>query len=102
MIAGRVQALLNAEALAEADECYLRSRALILTEDYPQAIALLSRAVQLHSRHTDWRYQLALLLRREDRLDEARHQAKICVRLEPARQEYCELLREINRTILSR
>jgi hypothetical protein len=44
---------------------------------------------------------LALLLIRQERIDEAHDQAKICVLLEPANQEYCALLREINRTILS-
>ncbi len=100
MIARRVQALLDDRGLAEDEESYLRSQALILEEDYSRAVSLLSRAVELRSEHADWRYQLAVLLKHQDRAEEAHDQARMCVHLQPASREYRGLLREINRTIL--
>ena len=89
-----------AQSLAEDEERHLRGLALILEQEYPQAISLLSRAVELRPKHTDWRYQLAVLLKHEDRIHEARDQAEVCVHLEPANQTYRRLLREISRTLL--
>jgi hypothetical protein len=56
--------------------------------------------VDLRSEQTNWRYQLAVLLKHQGRIDEAHDQAKTCVHLAPANQTYRGLLREIVRMIL--
>ena len=45
---------------------------------------------------TIWRYELALLLKEQGRIDEAHEQARLAARLDRHNVEYRALLREIN------
>jgi len=101
MLVERAEGLVDRAGLAEEDRHYLRSAACALQGRYPEAVASLSRAVELCPEKAAWRYELALLLEDQGRSSEAHEQAKLCARLEPANGTYRSLLRAINHTRLT-
>jgi tetratricopeptide (TPR) repeat protein len=65
-----------------------------------EAVEHLEQAMLLDPRKTQWRYILASRLHELGHIEEARRQAKLCVREEPNREQYRRLLRELTRTEL--
>lgn len=100
-LADRVERLIGEIGLPEEERHHLRSSASSLKGLYPEAIASLSRAVELRPEQADWRYELAVLLKDQGRIDEAHEQAKLCARMDPNNGKYRTLLKEINHTRLT-
>lgn len=96
MLVNRAGALIEELDLPEDERYYLRGSLCTLKELYPEAIIDLSRATELRPYEAGWRYELAVLLKQEGRLDEAHEQAKTCARLDPNNNRYRELLIEVN------
>jgi len=100
LLAERAERLVAEVGLPEDERHYLRGSASLLQGLYPQAIANLSRAVELRPAEAHWRYELALLLKDQGRINEAHEHARLCARMDPNNAEYRTLLKEINRTLL--
>ncbi|MFH1922649.1 MAG: hypothetical protein ABIP48_22525 [Planctomycetota bacterium] len=101
MLARRAESLIERMDLEEDERYHLRGSLLAVKERYPEAIAGYSRAVELRPEELRWRYELALLLKHEDKFSEAHEQAKLCAVMEPGNKEYRTLLKEIIRTRLT-
>jgi tetratricopeptide (TPR) repeat protein len=56
------------------------------------AIVHYGRAVHLRPENVEWRYELALLLKQQGRLDEAREQAQWCLRIDKHNPKHLELV----------
>jgi len=69
---------------------------LIVQGRFEEAATEGQRAVRLQPRQLPWRYELALLLKSQGRLDEAHEHARVCAMLNPSRREYRQLLEQIN------
>lgn len=95
-LAQRALGALERNSYSEDERCYWRAVALAVQEKYPEAVAESERAVRMRPRETAWRYQLALLLRRQGSLEEAHEHARLCAILDPSRREYRTLLEEVN------
>ena len=61
----------------------------------PEAVESYRRAVQLRPSDVQWRYELAILLRDQGLSEEAEREAQWCVRAQPSRADYRELLDSI-------
>jgi tetratricopeptide (TPR) repeat protein len=94
----RAAMLLQRSGYPEDERRYLLGAICALRGQEEEAIADYWRAVELSPRNLVWRYELALLLKRERRLAEAHEQARYCAVMEPASEKYQALLEEINRT----
>jgi len=97
----RVESLIEQGDLPQDERYYLQGAVLALKEQYPQAIAYYSLAVELRAQEVRWRYELALLLRQEGMIDQAHEQARLCVRMKPNKTAYRKLLQETNHTRLT-
>jgi len=101
----RKAVLLRAQRLLAADRCdlpaeeklYLQAAVEQLFGKGEQATATLSKAVRMQPANAQWRYELAMLLRKQGRLEEARRQALLSAQLVPANRQYRQLLQQINR-----
>lgn len=82
--------------LSDDEKCHLRASALVVQGRFEEAAAEGHRAVRMQPRQLPWRYELALLLKSQGRLDEAHEQARVCAMLNPSRREYRQLLEQIN------
>jgi len=98
MLAERAERLIDGADLAEEEGHYLRAAALSLRGLNSEAIGSLLRAVELDPEKARWRYELAVLLKDEGRIDEAHKHARLAARLDPRNVEYRKLLKEINQT----
>ncbi len=96
----RAEELVREIDMPEAERHYLRGSIRSLKEMYSEAIEDYSRAVTLQPDEVGWRYEFAMLLRRQGCLEEARTQAKWCARLAPRQEKYRKLLQEINQAQL--
>ena len=91
----RTETLLTASTLPEAERVFLRGSIQAMRGSFPEAIASYEKALTLRSYEVEWRYELARLLKQQGFLEEAREQARRCVRLEPQEKKHTELLEEI-------
>jgi len=82
--------------LSDDEKCHFRASALIVQGRFEEAATEGQRAVRLQPRQLPWRYELALLLKSQGRLDEAHEHARVCAMLNPSRREYRQLLEQIN------
>jgi tetratricopeptide (TPR) repeat protein len=64
--------------------------------DIDEAIRLYRRALALNFGHYDWHYQLAALVAQKGLVDEAIHEARICLRLEPNYEPARKLMAELS------
>ncbi|MGO8747157.1 MAG: O-antigen ligase family protein [Thermoguttaceae bacterium] len=80
----------------QAEEHHFRGVVFALQGKNSEAIESYTRALQLRRQNTAWRYELALLLRREGKLEQAHEEAKFCALIQPANADYRKLLEEIN------
>ena len=101
LLVQRAEQLVERIGLPEEEQCHLRGAIFALQERYLEAIANYTRAVQLRFQEVGWRYELALLLRQQGRLEEARKQARLCARMDPDKRAYRTLLEEINHAQLT-
>ncbi len=83
---------------SEAERHHVKGMVFALRNRFTEAIESYSRAVELRRENARWRYELALLLQREGRLEQAHEEAKYCFRSDPANGDYRKLLEEINHT----
>ena len=97
----RAQQLLTQMDIDAEERCYLTGCVLAAENQPLQAMKHVAQAVQLRPEKTAWRYELAMLMHRRGMDDEAREQAKLCVRLEPDNKQYESLLRQLIRTQLT-
>jgi len=93
--------LLDSTSLDQAERHFLLGSALALKQQNQPAIENLSRAVELCPDQAPWRYELAVVLKSEGLITEAREQARACVRMAPDNQDYEALLRELIRVGLT-
>jgi tetratricopeptide (TPR) repeat protein len=91
----RAQRLLKIADLPQAERYYLEGVVLGLNDQTLHAVQYLSRAVEMSPNVARYRYQLALYLRERGKLDDAREQATLCVRIAPGNSQYEKLLREL-------
>lgn len=82
---------------AEDERFYLQGVLLGVQGDYPAAISQLTQAVKRRGHDPRWRYELAILLQRQGRIEEAHEHAQTCALLDPANGEYRKLLQTLNR-----
>jgi tetratricopeptide (TPR) repeat protein len=97
-IANKTDRLVRSGKFTESEQLYYAGVALALQDQHLRAIHSIARAVKLAPDRTSWRYELALLLRQRGMFDEAKEQARQCVRLEPDNERYQRLLRQLIRT----
>jgi len=101
MLVERAGGLVETADLPDAERHYLRGAVLSMKGLDGRAIEELSRAVELEPAAVEWRYELALLLKQNARITEARAHARLCARMDPRNRAYDELLREINQLQLT-
>jgi tetratricopeptide (TPR) repeat protein len=95
-LAQRASDALDGCDLSDAEKWHLRALALSTQQRYAEAIAYGERAVQMQPSHIPWRYELALLFKKEANLTKAHEHARVCATLDPSRSEYRRLLEEVN------
>ncbi len=95
-LAQRAFDALEQSDLTEDEKCHLRASALVVQERYGEAIAQRERAVQMRPRQLPWRYELALLLKKQGSLEKAHEHVRVCAILNPSNREYRKLLEEVN------
>ena len=66
-----------------------------------EALREYEQAVHLRPRDPAWRYELAVLLKEQGKLEEAHQHACLCATLAPDNGDYRNLVRQINRTRLT-
>ena len=98
LLVQRAEELLEQIDLPPGEQYYLRGAVCELKGDFPQAIDNYRRAVELRYEEVPWRYELAVLLKKQGRIDEAHKEARLCALREPHKLEYRRLLEEINHT----
>lgn len=91
----RARGLLAEMPLAPADQHHLRGLMLAIEKNHVAAAGELARAVELRPDQVVWRYEWAVALLAQGRLDEAREQAKWCGRMAPREDRYRKLLEQI-------
>jgi len=95
LLVDRAARLLEELELPEDEQCYLRGSVLELKGAYPGAIENYDRAVTLRPNEAAWRYDYAVLLMQQGRLDEAKQQARRGARLLPRSRKHKQLLEQI-------
>jgi tetratricopeptide (TPR) repeat protein len=101
MLADQAAQFIDGAGLPEYESHYLRGAIDAARGRLPEAVASYERALELRPGETQWRYELALLYTRQDMLDEAQAQARMCARVEPERADYRALLKQIYRAKFS-
>jgi tetratricopeptide (TPR) repeat protein len=96
LLVERAEELIEQVDLPADERHHLRGSVLALKGVNSEAIKSYADAVKLRPNEVVWRYEFALLLKREGLLDEAHAQAKQCARMAPAEREYRELLEQIH------
>ena len=97
----KAETLIAKMNLSEAELCFLQGSIWAAKDEPLKAQQLLAKAVELSPQEARWRYDLALLMNQRGLVDQAREQAKTCVRLEPGEPKYETLLRQLIRTQLT-
>ena len=97
LLAERALAAIQEGDLAEDEKSHFRASALAIQENFAAAIAQAELAVRMRPYEVAWRYELALLLKHERRLEDARRHARTCSVMAPSRPEYEALLIELTR-----
>jgi len=95
-LAQRALDALDGWDLPEDEKCHLRAAALCVQDRYGEAVVYGVRAVRMRPRQLPWRYEVALLLKDQGKLEEAYEHARVCAMLNPTRREYRELLEQIS------
>ncbi len=67
-----------------------------------ESVACYLQALRIDPLQTEWRFELARLLQRQGRIEEANAQAKLCAQLAPDRLDYRRLARELSTATLRR
>jgi tetratricopeptide (TPR) repeat protein len=99
LLARARQLLTTAEATPERH--YLEGMILSLEGNSPPAIEQLKKAVELRPEQIGWRYELALVLQRSEKLEAAHEQARLCWSLDPSNELYEKLYRQLVRMQLT-
>jgi O-antigen ligase/tetratricopeptide (TPR) repeat protein len=101
LIAERCQRALDRVRLPADEGHYLRGAACRLQSRTAEAIREYEQAVALRPRDTEWRYELALLLKTEGHLAQAHEHACLCAAIAPRNGVYRGLLEQINHARLT-
>lgn len=101
LLAQRSARLLDRVALADDERHYLRGAARLLEGRRAEAASEYEHAVLLRPRDTEWRYELAVLLKEQGRLSEAHEHACLCAATAPRNGVYRGLLEQINHARLT-
>lgn len=104
LLVERVLRLLEAqkEQFPEQRRHYLHAVVYNLRNQPETAIESYRRALALEPFQVEWRFELAVLLRKQGRLKEALDEAEFCLSLAPGRKELRNLVYELNRIRLRR
>lgn len=94
----RAAGAIDPSDLPEAEKLFWAASVLELQENLSAAADRYEQAVQRAPHNHRWRYQLALVLQRQGRLDEAHAQAKTCARQDVDNRAYRQLLERINQS----
>jgi tetratricopeptide (TPR) repeat protein len=100
LLLDRASRLLDEADLPADQQAYLRGRILGLRQRLAEAVESYAVALQIQPTQLAWRYEMALLLEKQGRLNEAHEQAVRCVAMEPDNAAYDELLKRIIRAKL--
>ena len=92
----RAAALVREGRFPEDETHYLQGAVCALQGDYPQAISHTTRAVELRPDAIRWRYELAVLLQHDGRLEEAHASVQGCLLSDPQNNDYRALLDRLN------
>ena len=92
----RLEGIASTTTLSAADRHHLHAAALGFQGSSGEAILEYQQAIDLRPQAADWRYELALLLKRQDRMAEAYRQAVLCARMQPGNADYRALLQAIH------
>ena len=97
----RIESILPAAELDEAEKRYYSGIARAWQHDVAGSVANLNYAVALRPAEPQWRYALAVQLRKAGNLSEAYCEAQVAARLDPSSGTYRRLLEEIERALSS-
>lgn len=97
MLLERADQLTDDPLLPPDERFHAKGVICLMRDEYDEAISYLQRALEIRWDQDEWRYDLALALKRETRLDEAHEQARLCAQRSPDNPRYRTLLTEIHR-----
>ncbi|MBW3598712.1 MAG: hypothetical protein KY475_15740, partial [Planctomycetes bacterium] len=97
ILIARAEDLLATSRLPREEKSFLGGLANELTGHYIQAVSQYQLAVKYRPNSVSWRLRLATLYHRRGLLDEARQEARWCVRLDPEHPAARDLLTTIHR-----
>lgn len=96
-VLNRAAMLLDRQRREDGSWYHLRGEVERMLGRLTEAAANFQQAVELQPGNVAWRYELALLLVELGRVEEAHEQARWCIRHDPQRTEYRQLLQTIYR-----
>ena len=97
----RAVVLAESEVMQPAERLQFEATILELQGKRPEAVERLSLAVKNRPEMTEWRYELASLLRKQGDLELAWKHARTCARMAPDNERFDALLRELVRARLA-
>ncbi|NUQ62515.1 MAG: O-antigen ligase family protein [Pirellulales bacterium] len=100
LLGRRIESILAAGALDEAERFYFLGIARSMQNDSTGSATCLARAVELRPAEPRWRHDLTVQLRKAGKLEEARCEARIAAQLDPSSPTYRRLSEEIDRAWL--
>jgi Flp pilus assembly protein TadD len=96
ILLNRAQELLDQQPPPEPERFYLQASISVMTGRTAEALNDYARAIELNPNEASWRFDYAMALVREGRLEEAREQAVWCARRDPQHGDYRQLLERIH------
>lgn len=102
VLADKAEMLMTHQSIPSDERQHMAAALQVLRNDPSGAIESYKRALAMRPTETGWRYDLARLLTREGRLEEAQKEAQQCVHASPNDEQYAELLKEIIRVRIAK